>query len=214
MDIDKHGWEKTISEICVKFVSIVSIRGRKLLHQIRRDDLDAGQRHLGDGPVARMRGCGGDLFQHVVTLDELAKRGVLPVKKARVAMANEELTAGGIRILRAGHREDAADMGFVVKLGLDLVAGTASAPSLLLAGVLGQRITTLDHETLDDAMETSAVVKALERQFLEIFDMAGRDVRPEFKDHFAGSSGKNGNFTHNLWVGIIWLCRRERWSQI
>jgi hypothetical protein len=145
-----------------------------------------------------MRGRGGDLFQHVVTPDELAKRGVLPVKKARVAVADEELAAGGIRILRASHREDAADMGFVVELGLDLVAGAASTPGLLLAGVLGQRIATLDHEALDNAVETSAVVKALERQLLEILDVAGRDVWPEFKDHFAGTGGKNGNFTHKL----------------
>jgi hypothetical protein len=89
-------------------------------------------------------------------------------------------------------------MGFVVELGLDLVGGAASAPSLLFSGVLGQRVTALDHEAFDDAVETSAIVKTLNRQLLEILDVAGRDVRPEFKDHFTGIGGKNGNFTHKL----------------
>ena len=44
-----------------------------------------------------MRGRGGDFFQHVVAFDQFAERGVLLVEKARVAVADEKLAAGGIR---------------------------------------------------------------------------------------------------------------------
>ena len=60
--------------------------------------------------------------------------------------------------------------------------------------ILGERIAALDHETLDDAMKAGAVVKALFRQFLEILDVSGRDVRPEFDDHVAFGGFDDGNF--------------------
>ena len=43
-----------------------------------------------------------------------------------------------------------------------------------------------------------AVVKALFGELLEILDMSGRNVRPEFKDHFAGTGVKDGNFAHKF----------------
>jgi len=66
-----------------------------------------------------------------------------------------------------------------------------SAPDCL---VLGQRVTALNHEALDDAVETSPVVKALVRELFEIFHVAGRHVRPEFKDHHALAGFNHGNF--------------------
>ncbi len=49
-----------------------------------------------------------DLAQHVVALDQLAEGGVLAIEEAGVAQADEKLAAGGVRITRAGHRDDAA----------------------------------------------------------------------------------------------------------
>src|SRR5690348_6268308 len=87
-------------------------------------------------------------------------------------------------------------MGLVVELGFDLVAGSAGAPKTLLGIVLGVRIAALDHEILDDAMETSAVIKALFGEFFEILHVARRDVRPEFENHITGAGIENGNFAH------------------
>ena len=149
-----------------------------------------------------MNGRGRDFFQHVVALDELAERGVLAVEKARVAVADEKLRAGGIRILRARHREDAARVRLVIELRLDLMPRPARAPRAFLARIFRQRITALNHKTLDDAMKTSAVVKTFLREVSEIFDVARRNVRPEFENHFARTGGKDSNFAH---INILWF---------
>ena len=47
-----------------------------------------------------------------------------------------------------------------------------------------------------DAVKRRAVVETLFRQLLEILDVSGCNVRPEFEGHFAGTGGKNGNFAH------------------
>ena len=146
-----------------------------------------------------MRGGGGNFFQNVVALDELAERGVLAVEKARIAMADEKLGAGGIGIIRARHREDAANVGLVVEFRLDLVAGAAGAPQILFGIVFRVGVAPLNHEILDDAMKAGAVVKALPGELLEIFDVAGRNIRPEFDNHFACAGVKNGNFAHKFW---------------
>ena len=68
-------------------------------------------------------------------------------RKRGVAVADEELAAGGVRVLRAGHGDDAAVVGAVVELGLDLVAGIAGAPAQFPARILGERVAALDHES-------------------------------------------------------------------
>ena len=78
-----------------------------------------------------------------------------------VGQANEELAAGGIGMLGAGHGEDAAHMWLVVELGLDLVARVAGAPATFRVGVLGQRIAALDHEAFHDAVKGGAIVESL-----------------------------------------------------
>jgi hypothetical protein len=43
-------------------------------------------------------------------------------------------------------------------------------------------------------MKTGAIVKTLVRQLLEILDVTGRDVRPEFQDHIALRGFDDGDF--------------------
>ncbi len=131
------------------------------------------------------------------TVRDKSRAGVLLVQKAGIAMTDEELRPSGIRVLRTRRGEDAAHMGFVVELGLDLVAGSARTPTALLGLVLGEMIAPLNYEALDDAVETGAVVETLFREFLEVFDVARRDVRPEFEDHFAF-----GGFEDSDFVGV------------
>ena len=71
------------------------------------------------------------------------------------------------------------------ELGINLVAGVAGAPSVLLIGVLGEWVAALDHETLDDTVETGAVVKGFVGEFLKILHVTGRGLRPEFDHHLA-----------------------------
>src|ERR1035437_6298308 len=100
----------------------------------------------------------------------------------------------------------------VVEFGFNFVSGIAGAPRVFLARVLGQRITALNHETFDDAMETGAVIKAFLGEGLEILNGLGRGVGPKLDDHFAFGGGDLGNFVHKIsWVGITWRFRRGRW---
>ena len=101
-------------------------------------------------------------------------------------MADEKLRAGGIRIVASAPWKARRDVcGLSLNSALIWWPGPPVPQRRLLGFVLGQRIAALNHEALDDAVETGAVVKTLVRQFLEILDVAGRDVRPEFEDHFA-----------------------------
>src|SRR5690606_8319796 len=92
-----------------------------------------------------------DLFQHVLTFDQLAENRVLVVEEWSVVEHHEELRAGGVRMAATSHREDALHMLLVAELGLDLVAWITRAPVLFLACVFRERIAALDHEALDDA---------------------------------------------------------------
>ena len=85
-----------------------------------------------------------------------------------------------------------------------------------LLGILGQRVAALDHEALDDAVKTGAVVKALVGERLEILDGLGRDVGPEFDDHRAFGGGDDGDFVGVSGVahgGVGWGVRFGFFSQ-
>src|SRR5208283_4131755 len=69
-----------------------------------------------------------------------------------------------------------------------------TAPICLLAWVFRQWVSTLNHETLHNAMKAGAVVKSLIGERLEIFDGLGRDVRPEFDDHRSVAGLDDGHF--------------------
>src|SRR6267154_4861257 len=83
----------------------------------------------------------------------LAPDRVLVVEERCIVKADEELAVAGIRAAGARHRGGAADMRFLVELGLEFLAGAAGAGSL--------RASRLGHETFDDTVEHDAVVKSL-----------------------------------------------------
>src|SRR6185295_12798627 len=82
-----------------------------------------------------------DLVDILHARRDLAPDRVLAVEERGVVEADEELAVAGIRARGAGHRGGAADMRFLVELGLQLLAGTAGAGALWAAG--------LRHETFD-----------------------------------------------------------------
>src|SRR5436190_8354648 len=88
---------------------------------------------------------GGDLVDRQHPVDHLAEGGVLVVQIWVVSVHDEELRAGRVGVVGAGHGEDAARVPGVVELGLELVARAARARA---GGVAA-----LDHEPGDDAVE-------------------------------------------------------------
>ena len=83
----------------------------------------------------------------------------------------------------AGHRDDASHVRLRVELSFDLVARTARTGHARLTFTC-IRAATLNHETLDDAVEGRAVVELLVREFFEDFDRLGGDIAPESESHF------------------------------
>ena len=118
----------------------------------------------------------------------------MAIQEFRLSQADEKLAARRVGILRARHGQDTAHVRFLIKLCLNLVARSAGAPPPFGAGIFGQRIAALNHETFDDAMKGRAIIKALARQLFEILDGIGRHVRPECHHHFALSSFNDGYF--------------------
>src|SRR3546814_11742270 len=87
----------------------------------------------------------------VHAVDHFAPDGILIVEEARIFEADEELAVGAVRILRARHRTDAADMRFGAEFGGQV--GKLAAPH---AGA--GRIAALRHEAVDHAVENHVVV--------------------------------------------------------
>src|SRR5439155_24438098 len=133
-------------------------------------DSDARDRFTHLATVAASHRCIPNRSKHLIASDEPAKSSVLPVQEFCLGQANEELAAGRVGVLRAGHRDDAANVRLVIELGLDFVARSARAPTALPVRVFGERIAALYHETFHDAVECGAVVKTLPGQPLEILD--------------------------------------------
>jgi len=154
------------------------------------DDLDAFAR----GAALRAAGWdGGDGFEDIVARNELAVGGVLFVEELGVTVAKEKLRARAVRASRAGGGEDAAHVILGVELSLDLVAGATGA-GLAAGALFGVGAAALDHEAFDDAVKRSAIVKAVFGEFLKVFYVAWRDVRPEFEGDVALGGGDNGQF--------------------
>jgi hypothetical protein len=87
-------------------------------------------------------------------------------------------------------------VSLVVELRFDPVIWAACSPTALLGFIFCQWIAALDHETLDDSVETRAVVKAGLGKFDEIIDVLGCDFWPEFEGHFTLGSFDDSCFAH------------------
>src|SRR5207342_453495 len=94
-----------------------------------------------------------DLVDVLHALDHLAPDRVLVVEEAGVVKADEELAVARVRIARARHRHDAADVRLLVELGFELLARAAGPGAM--------RATGLRHEAVDHAMKNDPVVKAV-----------------------------------------------------
>ena len=134
---------------------------------------------------------GGDAVDHVHALGDHTEGGILAVQELPVGVHDEELAAGGVHGLGAGHRQHAALVADGVlhavggELTLDAVAGAADADALGVAA--------LDHEAGDDPVEDQAVIEALLDEADEIVHADGSQVRIQLCDDLAAVFHLDGN---------------------
>src|SRR5690606_11559054 len=120
----------------------------RLLDDMTLLDLDVGGRtFIASGHFADLQ----DVLQAFV-VGRFSENGVLIVQERSVADAPEKLRSRGVRVVRAGHRQDAGDVRRLVEFLLDGVAGAA--------GSVAVRATGLNDEAVDHTMENDTVVIA------------------------------------------------------
>ena len=73
----------------------------------------------------------------------------------------------------------------IVEFGLDLVTRSALAVAFLFRWIFRIWVAALDHESFDDAVKNSPVVKSGARELLEVLNRIRRGVGPKLHDHFA-----------------------------
>src|SRR5438034_11777218 len=100
-----------------------------------------------------------NLVDHVVSLGDLSENGVDAVKVRLGRMADEELAAAGV-LAGVGHGQRSRHVLVDVLLGLALDGVTGAAGAHAPFPGLGNRVTALNHEVGDHAVELSAVVES------------------------------------------------------
>ena len=78
-----------------------------------------------------------------------------------------------------------------VELGLHVFAGTARAVEAAVV-LLAVRVTALDHESRNDAMEFGVVVEPCAREVEEVLDVVGGDLGEEFDGDVAVTGSEDG----------------------
>lgn len=132
---------------------------------------DGGDLLLLDGAVGHAGLGGGDGIHHVHAGRDLAEGGILAVQVLGIGVHDEELAAGGVGGLGAGHAQHAPLVLQLIleaieqELALDAVAGAAHA------GALGAA--ALDHKAGDDPVENQAVIEIVIAQVDEIVNALG-----------------------------------------
>ena len=135
----------------------------------------------------------GNLVHDVHALRHLAENGIAPaarvgagavVEEIIVLQVDEELDAGGMRILRARHGNGAAVVGEAVGR---FVLQRRGARLLFFHRRI--EAAALDHEIVDDAVENGALIEAVLGVVQEHLDRLWRLLRVEFDGHLAQIGG-------------------------
>jgi hypothetical protein len=113
-----------------------------------------------------------DLVYDIHAFGDLAEHGMDLVQMGLRRVGDEELTSARV-LPRVGHRESSRRvlMGVEVGLAFDLVA-RSSGSDAGISELLRERITALDHEVGDNAVEAGSIIELAVRQLLEIADRA------------------------------------------
>ena len=137
--------------------------------------------HRFEGKAAAVGLDGGDLVYNCKSVNGFAEDGVLSVEVAAAGFAlnDVELRAAGFLhgigdIALAGSGQGALLMVVTGNdFSLDLVSGAAGAELGLVLDVLCKRISALDHEVLDNAVEQQSVVEAAGCKLDEVVAVLG-----------------------------------------
>src|SRR5664280_1380362 len=138
-----------------------------------------------------------DFFQDIIPFDDLAECRIATIQLRLWGKTDKKLAAGRVRASGIGHRKHPALVASIwpgIGFAFDGVTGATLSILTFLGWILGVGVATLNHKTLDDAMETGAIIKTVAGEFLEVGDGGGRDVRPELDDHRAFSRVDDRNF--------------------
>jgi hypothetical protein len=109
-----------------------------------------------------------DLVYDVHAVGHLPENSVNLIQVGLGCVRDKELAAAGILAgMRHGQGSCRVFVRIQVSLTLDLISGTAGTHPRV-SNLLGERVTTLDHEVWDDPVEPGPVVKFTVRELLEI----------------------------------------------
>jgi len=145
--------------------SSVQFSSAQFVHAFNLKNSGAVDLDLLDGLVTSSSPDAAKLVNDILALHDLAEHGVLSVKVRGGAEGDEELAAVGART-RVGHAERA--LAVVPERGNELVLELA-APDGRATTTSASGVTTLDHESLDDAVEDHVVVFAGRGKGGEVF---------------------------------------------
>src|SRR5258708_20958808 len=166
-------------------------RGRAALFRLGVADDDLGDRRRIVRTILGVARRGHDLVRYVHPLRHLTEHRVLLIEEAGIGHDDEELRGGAVRVLGAGHRDDAAGVVDAVELLPPTLARRARTPARGVARY-GVRVAALDHEAGEYAGELGAVVEALLGQVDEVVHVFGRHVGKKTDVVFAGSGPTRG----------------------
>ena len=94
---------------------------------------------------------------------------------------NEELGAGGVRMLRTCHGDDTgAVLERIVK---SVHCKFAWDAVIRTTGSVSDRVTALNHKSIDDAMKCKSVIKPFVYKSNKIIDCIGSCLREQLKFH-------------------------------
>ena len=137
-----------------------------------------------------------DLVHHVHALGDLAEDGMHAVEVRLGRVRDEELTPAGVL---AGMSHGQGTRGVLVRvqvrLTLDLISRSAGANPRVV-GILGQGITTLDHEVGDNPVKSGSVVELAVGELLEILHGIGNFLIEQLGYDRASAGGDGRRFGH------------------
>jgi len=145
-----------------------------------------------------------DVSDDVHALGDLAEDDVLAIKPARNGSRHKELRAVRVRAA-VGHREEARSR----VLCAEVLVGKLLAVDAASAGaVLSGKVTTLAHETRDDAVKRRALVAhafLAGAECTEVLDGFRYDVVVHLEDNSAGRLATDGHIKearnrHDVWM--------------
>src|SRR6266480_280307 len=137
-----------------------------------------------------------NFIDHVQPLGDLSENGVDAVKVRLGRMADEELATAGV-LAGVGHGQRSRHVLVDVLLGLALDGVTGAAGAHAPFPGLGNRVTALNHEVGDHAVELGAVVESRVRELLEVGDGGRHLVGEQFHVDGALRGLENGLFVRH-----------------